>query len=82
MRDAAVLVLCRLGVALGLSLATWSPLPPRLPVSCHAQDVPTFLSAFNSVWTTHCSQVLMIRNVFLYLDRTFVRDTPGTRSLW
>lgn len=26
--------------------------------------------------------MVMIRNVFLYLDRTYVRDTPGTQSLW
>lgn len=40
------------------------------------------LEAVQSTWSAHCSQMVMVRNVFLYLDRTYVRDTPGTRSLW
>jgi cullin 4 len=45
-------------------------------------DARIFLSAVQKTWLSHSSQMVMIRNVFLYLDRTFVRDTVGTKSIW
>ncbi|KAI9012912.1 Cullin family-domain-containing protein [Gaertneriomyces semiglobifer] len=33
-------------------------------------------------WTAHCRQMRLIRNIFLYLDRTYVLQTSGVRSLW
>ena len=33
-------------------------------------------------WKDHCEQMLTIRSTFLYLDRTYVISTSGTRSLF
>lgn len=46
------------------------------------QDVGSFLHQVQESWTTHCSQMVLIRNVFLYMDRTYVRDTQGVKPLW
>ncbi|KAF9434313.1 Cullin-4B [Entomortierella beljakovae] len=42
----------------------------------------TFLEAVHSAWTDHCRQLIMIRSIFLYLDRTFVLQTLGVTSIW
>lgn len=47
-----------------------------------AVDDAVFLVKATGQWASHCEQVVVIRNVFLYLDRTHVRDTPGARPLW
>ncbi|KAG0046419.1 Cullin-4B, partial [Gryganskiella cystojenkinii] len=41
-----------------------------------------FLEAVHSAWTQHCRQLIMIRSIFLYLDRTFVLQTLGVTSIW
>ncbi|KAG0233962.1 Cullin-4A [Actinomortierella wolfii] len=41
-----------------------------------------FLEAVNTAWTQHCQQMIMIRSIFLYLDRTFALQTLGVSSLW
>lgn len=46
------------------------------------QDVGSFLHQVQESWTTHCSQMVLIRNVFLYMDRTYVRDTQDVKPLW
>jgi cullin-4 len=46
------------------------------------QDARTFLTRMQEAWSTHTSQMLMVRNVFIYLDRTYVRDSQGVKSLW
>ena len=33
-------------------------------------------------WQDHCSQMLTIRRIFLYLDRSYVINTSGVRSLF
>lgn len=33
-------------------------------------------------WKDHCDQMLIIRSIFLYLDRTYVISTSGVRSLF
>lgn len=33
-------------------------------------------------WQDHCDQMLTIRSIFLYLDRTYVISTSGVRSLF
>jgi hypothetical protein len=35
----------------------------------------------SSMWEDYCSQMLLIRSIFLYLDRTYVMSLPGLRSL-
>lgn len=39
-----------------------------------------FLSSLQKVWAAHCEQMVVIRNVFLYLDRTYVRDAAAASS--
>jgi len=41
------------------------------------EDLETtmYLRQFNALWTSFCDQTNMIRNIFLYMDRTFVRQT-------
>ncbi|KFM58691.1 Cullin-4A, partial [Stegodyphus mimosarum] len=36
----------------------------------------------NECWQDHCRQMIMIRSIFLFLDRTYVLQTPGVSSLW
>ncbi|MEW5312866.1 MAG: hypothetical protein WDW38_004466 [Sanguina aurantia] len=45
-------------------------------------DPVLFLDRINATWSGHCSQMLTIRLIFLYLDRTYVITTTGVRSLF
>lgn len=42
----------------------------------------TVLVQIAACWKDHCEQMLTIRSTFLYLDRTYVISTSGTRSLF
>lgn len=33
------------------------------------------------MWEDYCAQMLLIRSIFLYLDRTHVMTLPGLHSL-
>ena len=41
-----------------------------------------FLEMLDSTWQDHQESVLTIRNIFLYLDRTYVISTPAVCSIW
>lgn len=41
-----------------------------------------FLKKMNETWLAHCNQMIMIRSIFLYLDRTYVLQTPNISSIW
>ncbi|KAF6264244.1 Cullin-domain-containing protein [Scenedesmus sp. NREL 46B-D3] len=41
-----------------------------------------FLEQVAAMWDNYCSQMLLIRSIFLYLDRTYVISLPGLRSLF
>ncbi|KAL5977485.1 Cullin-4 [Asimina triloba] len=45
-------------------------------------DLVVFLSLVEKCWQDFCNQMLMIRGIALYLDRTYVKQTPSVRSLW
>eukprot|EP01113_Clastostelium_recurvatum_P018521 TRINITY_DN2182_c0_g1_i3.p1 TRINITY_DN2182_c0_g1~~TRINITY_DN2182_c0_g1_i3.p1 ORF type:complete len:747 (-),score=180.70 TRINITY_DN2182_c0_g1_i3:32-2041(-) len=45
-------------------------------------DPTLYLSLVNTVWQEHCEHMIMIRSIFLYLDRTYLMQTQGLRSLW
>nr|CAN75926.1 hypothetical protein VITISV_010491 [Vitis vinifera] len=45
-------------------------------------DLVVFLSLVEKCWQDLCDQMLMIRGIALYLDRTYVKQTPNVRSLW
>eukprot|EP00966_Prymnesium_polylepis_P068695 1595693-Prymnesium_polylepis.3 len=37
-------------------------------------DTLAFLSLVDHCWSNHCNQMLTIRSIFLYLDRTYVKQ--------
>ena len=41
-----------------------------------------FLEQMNESWQDHCSQMLTIRSIFLYLDRTYVISDSAARSIF
>ncbi|KAH9606214.1 hypothetical protein KSS87_010263 [Heliosperma pusillum] len=45
-------------------------------------DLVVFLSLVEKCWQDLCEQMLMIRGIALYLDRTYVKQTPHVKSLW
>ena len=45
-------------------------------------DHVAFLSLVTDTWQTHCHQMQSIRNLFLYLDRSYVIGEPSMKSLW
>ena len=50
--------------------------------SAECGDASSFLKAVEETWEAHCEQTLTIRSIFLYLDRTYVIQTHGVRSIW
>jgi len=47
-----------------------------------AMDSDVFCHELNSCWEDHCRQMIMIRSIFLYLDRTYVLQNPSILSIW
>ncbi|KAK8575953.1 hypothetical protein V6N12_063601 [Hibiscus sabdariffa] len=47
-----------------------------------SSDLAVFLSLVEKCWQDLCDQMLMIRSIALYLDRTYVKQTPTVCSLW
>ena len=45
-------------------------------------DLVVFLSLVERCWQDLCDQMLLIRGIALYLDRTYVKQAPNVRSLW
>lgn len=45
-------------------------------------DCNAFLQLVDQKWQDHGASMLTLRNVFLYLDRSFVLQTPSLRSIW
>jgi cullin-4 len=41
-----------------------------------------FLSVINKAWSQYCDQLLLIRNLFLSLDRKFTIANAGVKSVW
>ncbi|CAL8119031.1 unnamed protein product [Orchesella dallaii] len=46
------------------------------------QDRKIFLKEMEACWQAHCRQMIMIRSIFLYLDRRYVLQTPSIPSIW
>jgi cullin 4 len=42
----------------------------------------SFLELVDQQWIDHCEHMLVIRNIFLYLDQSFVLNSPGRKSIW
>lgn len=47
-----------------------------------SMDRLVFLKKMNDCWQSHCRQMIMIRSIFLYLDRTYVLQNPSVSSIW
>ncbi|KAJ3022695.1 Cullin-4 [Thoreauomyces humboldtii] len=45
-------------------------------------NTTSILAAVETSWRAFCQQMISIRMVFLYLDRTYVLHNAGLRSLW
>ncbi|EPB74347.1 cullin family protein [Ancylostoma ceylanicum] len=41
-----------------------------------------FMKAIESLWSDYCQQMILIRNVFLYLDRTFILENIDESPIW
>uniref|UniRef100_A0A5F9CPW9 Cullin 4A n=1 Tax=Oryctolagus cuniculus TaxID=9986 RepID=A0A5F9CPW9_RABIT len=45
-------------------------------------DSVLFLKKIDTCWQDHCRQMIMIRSIFLFLDRTYVLQNSMLPSLW
>ncbi|NXP44884.1 CUL4A protein, partial [Heliornis fulica] len=45
-------------------------------------DSLLFLKKINNCWQDHCRQMIMIRSIFLFLDRTYVLQNSMLPSIW
>lgn len=41
-----------------------------------------FLALLNATWQDHCDATKVILSIFLFLDRTYVIQTQGVKSIW
>lgn len=48
----------------------------------HSSDHWLFLELCDNIWRDHCEHMITIRNIFLYLDRSYAVQTPGVLPLW
>lgn len=48
----------------------------------NSMDSMSLLKLMSEFWQDHCRQMIMIRSIFLFLDRTYILQTPGLCSLW
>nr|XP_043624376.1 cullin-4-like isoform X2 [Erigeron canadensis] len=47
-----------------------------------SEDLGVFLSLVGKTWQDFCDQLLMIRGIALYLDRTYAKQTTNVKSIW
>ncbi|XP_067008215.1 cullin-4A [Anabrus simplex] len=47
-----------------------------------SMDRHIFLKKMNECWQSHCQQMIMVRGIFLFLDRTYVLQNPTIHSIW
>lgn len=45
-------------------------------------DSLLFLKKINKCWQDHCRQMIMVRSIFLFLDRTYVLQNSMLLSIW
>ncbi|NWV31807.1 CUL4A protein, partial [Grantiella picta] len=48
----------------------------------YSLDSLLFLKKINKCWQDHCRQMIMIRSIFLFLDRTYVLQNSMLPSIW
>jgi len=52
------------------------------PFLAESIDRQIFLKRMNECWLAHCRQMIQIRSIFLYLDRTYVLQNASIVSIW
>ncbi|NP_001341873.1 cullin-4A isoform 6 [Homo sapiens] len=52
-----------------------------LPFREDSLDSVLFLKKINTCWQDHCRQMIMIRSIFLFLDRTYVLQNSTLPSI-
>ncbi|KAF4527830.1 hypothetical protein B566_EDAN016314 [Ephemera danica] len=52
------------------------------PFLAESMDRHVFLRRMNECWQAHCRQMIQIRSIFLYLDRTYVLQNATIHSIW
>ncbi len=45
-------------------------------------DHTAFLESVDAMWQDHCEHMITIRNIFLYLDRSYALQTAKVLSIW
>uniref|UniRef100_A0A915PMJ1 Cullin family profile domain-containing protein n=1 Tax=Setaria digitata TaxID=48799 RepID=A0A915PMJ1_9BILA len=66
-----------------LKTCIYSYIVHELHILLDVSDSTTlFLQHLNILWLEYCEQLINVRSVFLYLDRTFVLHNPTVISLW
>ena len=45
-------------------------------------DTMDFLTVVSSMWRQHCDQMILIRSIYVYLDRTYALVTPDVPCIW
>lgn len=45
-------------------------------------DYQHFLKKLDDCWQSHCRQMIMVRSIFLFLDRTYVLQNQSVSSIW
>ncbi|XP_013371024.1 PREDICTED: cullin-4A [Chinchilla lanigera] len=53
-----------------------------LPFREDSLDSVLFLKKINTCWQDHCRQMIMVRSIFLFLDRTYVLQNSTLPSIW
>ncbi|XP_003477616.1 cullin-4A isoform X1 [Cavia porcellus] len=53
-----------------------------LPFREDSLDSVLFLKKINTCWQDHCRQMIMVRSIFLFLDRTYVLQNSMLPSIW
>ncbi|CAH2223460.1 cullin-4A [Pelobates cultripes] len=51
-------------------------------INLNSLDSFLFLKKVNKCWMDHCRQMIMIRSIFLFLDRTYVLQNSMLLSIW
>uniref|UniRef100_K7GFE7 Cullin-4B n=1 Tax=Pelodiscus sinensis TaxID=13735 RepID=K7GFE7_PELSI len=52
------------------------------PLTLDSLDSVLFLKKIDKCWQDHCRQMIMIRSIFLFLDRTYVLQNSMLPSIW
>lgn len=52
------------------------------PLLEEQHDEILYLKEVNECWQGHCNLMVMIRSIFLFLDRTYVLQNPSVHSIW